>query len=303
VLTEGIFIQYRVCIAYNPSTQKVAAVKILTLSSNLKQLQKEKRIHSSLEHQNIIKYLCCTQDLENLYIFMELASGGELFERIEPDIGIPEEAAHLYFYQLISSLDYLHNMGICHRDLKPENLLLDDRGNLKLSDFGSATIFKFKGVTRILNTFCGSSPYVAPEVISLGTYQGDRADIWSAGVILYVLLVGNTPWAAPRVEEIEFANYTVKNINCYPWTQFSDDILAIIMGLIDVNPSTRLKISDIKSQKWFARPNKLITEDGLCSDPYILADKMKPRKETVADQDMEDHGYTQSNQNLFFPAR
>ena len=81
-----------------------------------------------------------------------------------PDVGVPEEIAHYFFYQLMSALNYCHQHGICHRDLKPENLLLDGHGNLKLSDFGLCSVFKYKGKERPLNDACGSPPYAAPEV-------------------------------------------------------------------------------------------------------------------------------------------
>ena len=111
-------------------------------------------------------------------------------------MGIDEECAHLYFTQLLASVGYLHNLGICHRDLKPENMLLDDHGNLKLSDFGLATVFRHKGKTRILTTPCGTPPYVAPEIHACH-YEGPKVDLWSSGIILYVLLAGNTPWGEP----------------------------------------------------------------------------------------------------------
>ena len=97
--------------------------------------------------------------------------------------------ARKYFRQLISAVEYLHSRGVAHRDLKPENLLLDSSDNLKVSDFGLATVFRLRGKERTLDKKCGTLPYVAPEVL-VGTYHAEPADIWSCGIILIALLAG-----------------------------------------------------------------------------------------------------------------
>lgn len=102
---------------------------------------------------------------------------------------MPIKNAQKYFRQLISAVEYLHSRGVAHRDLKPENLLLDKNDNLKVSDFGLATVFRVRGLERQLNTRCGTMPYVAPEVL-LGNYHAQPADLWSCGVILVALLAG-----------------------------------------------------------------------------------------------------------------
>ena len=95
---------------------------------------------------------------------MEFAEGGDLFDKIEPDVGVPEDIAHFYFTQLISGISFLHSKGVAHRDIKPENMLLDRDGNLKIADFGLASLFALKGQFKYSTTLCGSPPYVAPEV-------------------------------------------------------------------------------------------------------------------------------------------
>lgn len=108
---------------------------------------------------------------------------------IEPDIGMPVWEAQKYFRQLISGVEYLHSRGVTHRDLKPENLLLDNNDNLKISDFGLATIFSMQGKERLLEKKCGTLPYVAPEVL-VRSYHAEPADVWSCGIILVALLAG-----------------------------------------------------------------------------------------------------------------
>lgn len=107
----------------------------------------------------------------------------------EPDVGMPRYRAQKYFRQLISGVEYLHGRGVAHRDLKPENLLLDGNDNLKISDFGLATIYRLQGKERRLEKKCGTLPYVAPEVLQR-SYLAEPADIWSCGIILVALLSG-----------------------------------------------------------------------------------------------------------------
>jgi serine/threonine-protein kinase Chk1 len=195
---KGAYGQVR--LAVNASSSARCAIKILKKSSKVvaQPLEKEILIHRSIPlNSNIIQLYEVKEDSENVYLVMELAEGGELFGRIEPDIGIDEEIAHFYFCQLLAAIvcllefqDHLHRLGIAHRDLKPENLLLDQNGNLKLSDFGFATVFLHKGQRRTLNTPCGSSVYMAPEVLN-ASYDGEQVDLWSAGVILYVMVTGS----------------------------------------------------------------------------------------------------------------
>ncbi|XP_013763434.1 serine/threonine-protein kinase Chk1 [Pundamilia nyererei] len=108
----------------------------------------------------------------------------------KPDVGMAEKDAHRFFQQLIAAVEYLHDFGITHRDIKPENILLDDKDNLKLTDFGLATMFRFKGRERRLNRLCGTLPYVAPELLSQTEYRAQPADIWACGIVLTAMLAG-----------------------------------------------------------------------------------------------------------------
>lgn len=110
---------------------------------------------------------------------------------------MPELIAQKYMRQLMSGVEYLHKKGVCHRDLKPENLLLDANDNLKITDFGMATIFRVRGKERPLETRCGTLPYVAPEVLKR-PYRAQPIDIWSCGIILVAMLTGG---------EFMFKNY------------------------------------------------------------------------------------------------
>ncbi|KAH7729133.1 CBN-CHK-1 protein [Aphelenchoides avenae] len=122
-------------------------------------------------HRNVLKYLSMrVTDEDQFQIFLEYADGGELFDQIEPDVGMPPSRACFYFRQLIDGLEYIHSKGVVHRDVKLDNLLLTKQDVLKISDFGMAALFRYEGNLRDLNTMCGTIPYTAPEVYS-GRYR------------------------------------------------------------------------------------------------------------------------------------
>ena len=216
---------------------------------------------------------------------MELAEGGDLFDKIESDLGVGEDVAHLYFSQLISAVTYMHSKGIGHRDLKPENILLSAEGNLKIADFGLATLFEYKGEKKLCKTSCGSPPYTAPEVLSCDSrpatkldqgYQGDYVDIWSCGVVLFVLLVGNTPWDEPLERSYEFDQYVKTNgrPDDELWDNLPAETLSLMRGMMRVNPKERFSLADIRRHPWFTRENKYLNLDGKIENPLALATQM-----------------------------
>jgi serine/threonine-protein kinase HSL1, negative regulator of Swe1 kinase len=125
------------------------------------------------------------------YLVLEYVEGGELFHHVIKNGALPEEEAVRLFRQIIAGLSYCHRFNICHRDLKPENILLDQHHNVKIADFGMAAL---QPAGLWLNTSCGSPHYASPEIIYGKKYQGDKADIWSCGIILFVMLVGALPF-------------------------------------------------------------------------------------------------------------
>ncbi|KAI3624294.1 chk1 [Malassezia furfur] len=188
--------------AVNPQSAEhpQAAVKVVSYASTThrqpvdrRALQKEVQIHSILKHRNVLEFLGSVEYtassaapsnyVRGLYILLELGAGGDLFDKIAPDVGVDEDLAHFYFTQLVSGL------GVTHRDIKPENMLLDAQGNLKIADFGLCSVYKYKGKERTLHGTCGSLPYIAPEMNGQ-PYHGEPVDVWSSGVVLFALLVG-----------------------------------------------------------------------------------------------------------------
>ncbi|ORX82219.1 Pkinase-domain-containing protein [Anaeromyces robustus] len=266
----------KVKIAVHSENGEVIAVKIISKQNTKarKNLEREIALHQCLHHENIIQLKKAVEDKNFVYMMMEYAAGGELFDKIAADYGLEEDLAHFYYKQLVSGMEYLHSKGIAHRDLKPENLLIDINGNLKISDFGLATLFKYKGVTRRLTSACGTPPYVAPEIHCMD-YEGPPVDIWSSGIILFALLAGNTPWDEPTPRSEEFVAFiSHPNLDYEPWNTFSKPVLNLIKHILTIEPNRRYTIEDIKRDPWFTRQNKMITNDGKCNNPNELAARL-----------------------------
>lgn len=182
-------------------------------------------------------------DTEYRYLIMEYVEGGELFHYVDEMKGLPEDESVFIFRQIVSALLYCHRLLICHRDLKPENILLDrDTLGVKLIDFGMAAL-QPKG--RLLSTPCGSPHYAAPEVVSSKPYDGTQADVWSCGVILYVMLTGTTPFNYDNnndirslFRDITAAKYTMPKDICYE----AQDLLKRIFR---PNPAQRLTMDEV----------------------------------------------------------
>ncbi|XP_063931414.1 serine/threonine-protein kinase Chk1-like isoform X2 [Zophobas morio] len=240
---------------------KAVAVKIFD-TQRVEELviKKEIMTHKSVEHPNIIKLqsFMRSEDLKYWFLILEYAPNGELFDIIEPDVGIEEDFAHFYFRQLISAVKYLHKLGIAHRDIKPENLFLDQNNNLKLGDFGLATFFRYKGRERLLETKCGTFQYIAPEVYCGSSYAAEPADLWSCGIVLTALLTGRLPWDVPSVECREFSNWENQEVIRPPWIFMNSEPKSCNYLLLCVSPQNRLTLSGIEGNSWFLRFNRLI---------------------------------------------
>eukprot|EP01134_Creolimax_fragrantissima_P005636 CFRG5636T1 len=223
-------------------------------------VKKEICIHKNISHRHVIKFHGFKQIDAKIYILLEYAAGGELFDKIEPDVGVCEDLAHVYFKQLCSGIKYLHISGIAHRDIKPENILLDDYNNFKISDFGLSTVFRHKGQERTLTRRCGTFPYIAPEVFNQEEYHAQPADIWSCGIVLVTLLAGCLPWDEPSSQCADYANWesgTVDMTTQYPWSNMSPCARDLMKGLLTVDPKKRFTMSDIEKHAWFMRVSSL----------------------------------------------
>lgn len=261
-----------------------------------KQVELEVSLHARASgHPNVIKNLGSGADVSWVWIAMELAEGGDLFDKIEADEGVGEEIAHFYFKQLVSAVTWCHGKGVAHRDIKPENMLLSASGDLKLADFGLATQFlnPQTGDRKMHGMVCGSPPYIAPEIIKVGQenkkrrhgedkfgYKADDADIWSCAIVLFVLLVGNTPWDVPDVTQSEeFYEFckTEGRPDDELWSRIPSDAVSLLRGMLRVDPEARFTLDEIRIHSWYTRTNTFMNKDGKAADSISLATNMIER--------------------------
>ncbi|KAK7844089.1 CBL-interacting serine/threonine-protein kinase 6 [Quercus suber] len=225
----------------------------------MEQIKREISVMKMVQHPNIVELHEVMASKSKIYFAMELVRGGELFSKIAKG-RLRDDVARVYFQQLISAIDFCHSRGVYHRDLKPENLLLDEEGNLKVTDFGLSAFTEHLKQDGLLHTTCGTPAYVAPEVIGKKGYDGAKADLWSCGVILYVLLAGFLPFQDDNIVAMYRKIYR-GDFKCPPW--FSSEARRLITKLLDPNPMTRITIAKIMDSSWFKKsaPKSILTKE------------------------------------------
>ncbi|CAN1216875.1 CBL-interacting serine/threonine-protein kinase 24 [Linum perenne] len=248
---EGTFAKVK--FARNMETGENVAMKVLVKSTILKhrmvdQIKREISIMKIVRHPNIVRLHEVLAGRTKIYIILEFVTGGELYDKIVHQGRLKEHEARRYFQQLIDAVDHCHCKGVYHRDLKPENLLLDTAGNLKVSDFGLSALPR-DGV-GLLYTTCGTPNYVAPEVLSHQGYDGAAADIWSCGVILYVLMAGYLPFDETDLPTL-YKKISAAEFTCPFW--FSPEAKALIDKILIPDPKNRTGINEIRKDPWFRR--------------------------------------------------
>ncbi|KAK8582153.1 hypothetical protein V6N12_072346 [Hibiscus sabdariffa] len=237
-LGEGTFAKVK--FARNSETGEPVAIKILDKEKVLKhkmaeQIKREIATMKLIKHPNVVRLYEVMGSKTKIFIVLEFVTGGELFDKIVNNGRMREDEARKYFHQLINAVDYCHSRGVYHRDLKPENLLLDAYGNLKISDFGLSALSKQVRDDGLLHTTCGTPNYVAPEVLDDGGYDGATADLWSCGVILFVLLAGYLPFDDSNLMNL-YKKISAAEFTCPPWLSFS--AMKFIARILDPNPMT-----------------------------------------------------------------
>ncbi|XP_043716527.1 CBL-interacting serine/threonine-protein kinase 9-like isoform X1 [Telopea speciosissima] len=253
---EGSFAKVKY--AKNIETGDSVAIKVLDKDHVLRhkmveQIKREIATMKLVKHPNVIQIHEVMASKTKIYIVLEFVNGGELFDKIVKHGRLKEDEARRYFQQLINAVDYCHSRGVYHRDLKPENLLLDSCGILKVSDFGLSTFSQEVRDDGLLHTACGTPNYVAPEVLNDKGYDGTAADIWSCGVILFVLMAGYLPFDESNLmalyRKIYKADFTFPS-----W--FSSGAKKLIKCILDPNPVTRITIPEILENEWFKKGYK-----------------------------------------------
>ncbi|KAK8085257.1 hypothetical protein PG997_006528 [Apiospora hydei] len=248
-LGEGSF--GKVKLAVHRSTGQQVALKIIARKKLISRdmvgrVEREIEYLQLLRHPHIIKLYTVIKTPNEIIMVLEYA-GGELFDYIVSHGRMPEEKARRFFQQMLCAVEYCHRHKVVHRDLKPENLLLDDSLNVKIADFGLSNIMTDG---NFLKTSCGSPNYAAPEVISGKLYAGPEVDVWSCGVILYVLLIGRLPFDDDHIPslfaKIQRGVFTIPN-----WCP--QDAQNLMRKMLVVNPMHRATIEEIRLDPWFLR--------------------------------------------------
>ncbi|XP_074513556.1 serine/threonine-protein kinase BRSK2-like isoform X8 [Sebastes fasciatus] len=228
--------------------QKVA-IKIVNrekLSETvLMKVEREIAILKLIEHPHVLKLHDVYENKKYLYLVLEHVSGGELFDYLVKKGRLTPKEARKFFRQIISALDFCHSHSICHRDLKPENLLLDEKNNIRIADFGMASL---QVGDSLLETSCGSPHYACPEVIRGEKYDGRKADAWSCGVILFALLVGALPF-----DDDNLRNLLEKvKLGVFHMPHFiPPDCQNLLRGMIEVDAGKRLTLEQIQKHTWY----------------------------------------------------
>ncbi|KAJ8023834.1 Serine/threonine-protein kinase BRSK2 [Holothuria leucospilota] len=230
-------------------TGRKVAVKIVNKEklseSVLMKVEREIAIMKLIEHPHVLGLFDVYENKKYLYLILEHVSGGELFDYLVRKGRLTPREARKFFRQIISAIEFCHSHSVCHRDLKPENLLLDDRNNIRVADFGMASL---QLEQSLLETSCGSPHYACPEVIRGEKYDGRKADVWSSGVILYALLVGALPFDDDNLRNLlEKVKKGVFHIPHF----VPPDCQNLLRGMVEVNAEKRLAISQIKRHPWF----------------------------------------------------
>ncbi|KAK7844666.1 cbl-interacting serine/threonine-protein kinase 11 [Quercus suber] len=245
--------------ARNVRTGQSVAIKAVSKQKVLKggftaHVKREISIMRRLHHPHIVKLFEVLATKTKIYFVMEFAKGGELFAKIARG-RFSEDLSRRYFQQLISAVGYCHSRGVFHRDLKPENLLLDENWDLKVSDFGLSAVKDQIRPDGLLHTLCGTPAYVAPEILAKKGYDGAKVDVWSCGVILFVLNAGYLPFNDPNLMVMYRKIYNGE-FRCPKWT--TPDLRRFISRLLDTNPETRITVDEIVRDPWFSKGYKEI---------------------------------------------
>ncbi|XP_049937189.1 CBL-interacting protein kinase 5-like [Nymphaea colorata] len=252
LLGQGTFA--KVYHARNLADGNSVAIKVIDKEKILKvgmieQIKREIAVMRLVRRPNIVELHEVMATKAKIYFVMEFVRGGELFNKVAKG-KLKEDLARRYFQQLISAVDFCHSRGVYHRDLKLENLLLDENGDLKITDFGLSALAECRRNDGLLHTLCGTPAYVAPEVIHKKGYDGAKADIWSCGVILFVLLAGYPPFHDPNLMEM-YRKITKGDFKCPQW--FPPEVRKLLSKVLDPNPNSRITMARIMENSWFKK--------------------------------------------------
>ena len=237
--------------AFHLITQQTVAVKILDKEKiedeiDIERIIREIEILKNIHHPNIAQMYETYSTIHNFYLMIEYVSGGDLFDYITSHNYLSEKKSCYFFRQIISVLEYLIELGISHRDIKPENILLnEEHTQIKFIDFG---LSNYCSQNELLHSSCGSPCYASPEMLSGRAYKGTTTDLWSAGVVLYSMLVGALPFDD---QELHKLYEQIKVGKFYIPSTLSLEAIDLLKRILEVDPKKRINLEGVKNHAWF----------------------------------------------------
>ena len=254
-LGEGAFAS--VYLVKNKITKTISAMKVIKKSQNFSEEEEQEIINEinilkAMDHPNILKIFEFYSNKDSYSIITEYCSGGELYEEMDDNGPFDERYTAYVMYQIFSAINYCHNMNIIHRDIKPENILIIDRNKngyptIKVCDFGTSLMVKKGGKQK---KFVGSSYYIAPEVLKEN--YNEKCDIWSCGVIMYILLSGKPPFGGEDDEEV-MANIAEgeADLECSPFNRMSKSAVDLLKKILVKDKKKRISAQEVLNHPWF----------------------------------------------------
>uniref|UniRef100_A0A0G4FJM3 non-specific serine/threonine protein kinase n=1 Tax=Chromera velia CCMP2878 TaxID=1169474 RepID=A0A0G4FJM3_9ALVE len=283
------------------------AIKILEKErivdvADVERVAREIHILKMIRHPHIIQLYEIIETPRQLYLIMEYAPGGELFDYIVQCQRVPEVEACKFFHQIIAGVEKIHQQRVVHRDLKPENLLLDDHKNIKIVDFGLSNTYE---PDQLLKTACGSPCYAAPEMIAGKKYVPSCCDIWSCGVILFALVCGYLPFEDANTSQL----YKKILAGDYEAPKFiSHSVRSLISGMLNTDPTKRFRIVEVRNHAWFNQPEVMAAErplrrraDDFASCDVYSCDHCITWKEKLASENEPDTFVVEQLEKYGFP--
>lgn len=266
----------------NKDTGEKVAIKVISKPPSLSQksgtLSREIDIMKTLDHKHIVRFYGACENFRYYFLVLEYLPGGELFDRIVKKKYFFENEARNIILQLVVAMQYCHSRNVVHRDLKPGNLLLDsvdDPANIKVADFGFSTI---TDGNDNLKTQCGTPSYVAPEILFNQAY-GCSCDMWSIGVITFVVLSGKLPFSHAN-QAILFKRIKA-GIYSFPgdiWAGISDEAIDFVKKLLIVNSSDRLTANQALEHEWMTKEESSLSSNSLNKSLETLRKTNKPKE-------------------------
>ncbi|ETI45908.1 CAMK protein kinase, variant [Phytophthora nicotianae CJ01A1] len=278
--TLGSGLQGKVKLGVDTVTHQRVALKVIDMAKlnrkSMINVYREVEAMSRVSHTNVLRLLSVHDDVpypkkdgnvkQVIVIVLELATGGELFDFMMYTGCFAENIARAYFQQLVAGLEACHAQGVYHRDIKPENLLLDETFALKIADFGLSGLREgADGAMAELYTQCGTRGYMSPEVLSCLPYEGEPADVWSAGVVLFIMLAGFPPFQIATSQDWWFRACAAKQHEAF-WAAharsatFSPGAMSLMTRIFHVKPQERITLAEIKTHPWF-KENAIAPDD------------------------------------------